>query len=209
MTKSICALVHRPDLTRTAFRAYYEEQHAPLGVQHFPFTRYVRNHLIGGDDIGYDTISEFWAEDIAAAAELMNGPVGEILRADEEKFMDQSRIAPGGVEEHVLSLGCPANPDGIRTAFLIAPSVSGEALSSDAWRETVIGLGRTLASEKAGVSLDIVQSWAAPAFPAAAVLWSPGEVALAQVPKGLHVRRLIAQSIETPKEQLLGNRAPR
>ena len=47
-----------------------------------PFAKYVRNHLIDHDGLWYDTISEFWADDIEQAANLMNGPVGEILRED-------------------------------------------------------------------------------------------------------------------------------
>lgn len=208
MTKSICALVHRPDYTRSAFQNYYEEHHAPLAVKYFPFTRYARNHLIGGDDIGYDTISEFWAEDITAAAALMHGPVGDILRADEERFMDRSRISSGGVDdEHVLSAGSPAAPDGLRTAFLIAPSPAGGQLSGDAWRETVLGLGRTLAAAMPGVSLDHVTPWGTPGFPATAVLWCPGEVAPMKVPNGFQIRRVIARWFETPAEQLLGNTA--
>lgn len=207
MMKSICALAHRPDRSRSAFQAYYEERHAPLAVQHFPFTRYVRNHLIGGDDIGFDTISEFWADDITKAAALMHGPVGDLLRADEERFMDRARIASGGVEELVLSMGNPAAPDGLRTAFLIAPSLAGKFLSSEAWRETVLGLGRSLASAMPGVSLDFVVPWGTPGFPATAVLWCPGEVAPIEPRHGLQVRRLIARRVETPAEQLLGNTA--
>lgn len=198
MSKSICALVHRPDSTRAAFQAYYEEHHAPLGARHFPFTRYVRNHLTDGDDVGYDTISEFWADDIAAAAALMSGPVGDILRADEEKFMDQTRIAPAGVEEHVLSPGAPTGPDGVRTAFLIASTVPGEG-----WREAALSYGRSFATQQPGVSLDFAQSWGTTAFPANAVLWVPGKAEPGAIPEALAIRRVIAHRIETPAEQLI------
>lgn len=197
MSKSISALVHRPGSTRAAFQAYYEESHAPLAVQYFPFTRYVRNHLLDGEDLGFDTISEFWAEDIAAAAALMNGPVGEILRADEAKFMDQARIASGGAEEHVLSSGARAGPDALRTAFLIHPTGSG-----DVWREEALSLGRSLAAQKPGVSLDFVQSWGGTPFPASAVLWLPGEAALPDAPASLNIRRVLARRVETAAEKL-------
>lgn len=203
MSKSICALVHRPGSTRAAFHAYYEEHHAPLGARHFPFTRYVRNHLIDSQDLGYDTISEFWADDIAAAAALMSGPVGDILRADEEKFMDRARIAPAGVEEHVLSTGAPAGPDGVRTAFLINPVHSGED-----WREAALSCGRALAARQPGVSLDFAQSWSTPAFPATAVLWAPGEVELGDKPAALAIRRAIARRVETPAGQMTGHTSP-
>lgn len=198
MSKSISALVHRPDSTRTAFQAYYEENHAPLAIQYFPFTRYARNHLIDGEDLGFDTISEFWAEDIAAAAALMNGPVGDILRADEVKFMDQSRIASGSAEELVLSEGDCTGPDGLRTALLISPAASEET-----WREAALSLGRSLAGEQPGVSLDFVQSWGAVLFPASAVLWVPGEAAFPVAPASLHIRRVLVRRVETAPEQLM------
>lgn len=197
MTKSICALVHRPDSTRAAFHAYYEDQHAPLGARHFPFTRYARNHIIGGDVPDYDTISEFWADDIAAAAALMNGPVGDIMRADEEKFMDRSRIASAGVDEHALSPGEPAMADGSRTAFLI--DMKGDR---DAGRDHILSWARGLASDSKGVSLDFTESWGSPPFPAAAVLWMPGHVRLGDCPPSATVRRLILRRVETPAAQL-------
>lgn len=203
MTKSICALVHRPDSTRAAFQAYYEENHAPLGARHFPFTRYVRNHLLDAEDLGYDTISEFWADDIEACAALMHGPTGEILRADEAKFMDRQRIAPAGAEEHILSAGDPAGPDGARTALLIRP-----AMDDEGWHGIALSWGRAVAADRPGVSLDFATPWREPAFPAAAILWVPGAVEPREVPGAITVRRIEVRRIETPADQLLAARAP-
>ncbi|SFR91845.1 EthD domain-containing protein [Sphingomonas jatrophae] len=198
MSKSICVMGHRPGTDRAFFQCYYEANHAPLGRQHFPFTRYVRNHLIDGDDLAFDTISEFWADDIAAAAGLMNGPVGDILRADEEKFVDRPQIASAGADEHVLS---PGSPGEARTATLIARGQGDEA----AFREGVLAWGRTLAAEMPAVSLDFVIAWREPAFPAAAVLWTPQPPG--DAPAGLTVRHLHVRRCETPPELLLGNAA--
>jgi len=199
MMKSICALAHRPDSDRAAFQSYYETNHSPLAIRHFPFARYVRNHLIDDAGPGVDTIAEFWATDVAAMAALMDGPIGDILRADEEKFMDRSRIAPAGSDEHVLSGGPPADASGERFATLI----DREGAEPAAFRDAVLGWARALARTMSGVSVDFATSWSVPAFPADAVLWSPA--APVEVPDGFsRVVHLRVRRCETPMEQLLG-----
>jgi len=200
MSKSICALVHKPGSTREAFQAYYESNHAPLAIGLFPFNGYVRNHLVDPGDFGWDTISEFWSDDIDKAAALMAGPIGDTMRADEERFMDRSRIAPGGAEETILSPGEPADPSGRRTALLL--SYDAEAESADAARAYA---GR-LAKDHSGVSLDVVSPWSEPAFPARAVIWLPGWVELEAAPAGIAVRALRASRVASSPEALLGTR---
>lgn len=193
MMKSICALARRPDVSREAFQAYYEEHHAPLAVRHFAFARYARNHLLDCPDIGFDTISEFWAGDIVALAGLMKGPTGDILRADEKKFMDQSRSAPAGCEEHVLS---PGVADGDRYALLL--DWSGET-------DHVLRWARAVAQRAPGVSLDLATSWQEPAFPARAVLWTPDRRAAGDIPPAVAVRVLRVRRVETPANQLVAD----
>lgn len=197
--KSVCVLAHRPDSSRAEFQRYYEERHAPLGIRHFPFTRYVRNHLLDAPDIGFDTISEFWAEDIGASAALMQGPVGEIMRADEERFMDRSRIAPAGADEHVLSAGSCTDDAGERFAVLVRRKGGEEA----AFRASVLAWAHDIAARTPGVSVDFAQSWQLPAFPADAVLWTPAlPDETARTPG--QVRKLKVRRVETPPAQLLG-----
>jgi uncharacterized protein (TIGR02118 family) len=191
MMKSICALARRSDVSRQAFQAYYEEHHAPLAVQHFPFARYARNHLLDCPDIGFDTISEFWAEDIVKLAGLMDGPVGDTLRADERKFMDQSRSAPAGAEEHVLS---PGAADGERCALLL--DWTGDP-------DRVLQWAHQVATRSPGVSLDFATPWQEPAFPARAVLWTPDGEAASDLPAGVAARVLRVKRIETPRDQLV------
>jgi len=197
MSKSICALVHKPGSTREAFQRYYEENHAPLAIGYFPFSGYVRNHLAEGEQFGWDTISEFWSHDIARTAALMEGPVGETMRADEERFMDRTRISPGGVEEVVLAPGPRADAEGRRTAVL----VTGEG-TAPAPRAAVLALAKGLAT--AGVSVDFVTPWQDPAFPAEAVVWAPGWIPVPDSVPGLVLRALRVRRIETPATDLLG-----
>lgn len=197
MSKSICALVHKPGSTRDAFQAYYEDSHAPLGASLFPFTRYVRNHVVDADGpFGWDTISEFWADDIAKAAALMQGPVGETMHADEERFMDRTRIAPASARETVLSDGPKAGTDGLRTALLVHGA-----------EEAITDWARAIATGHAGVSVDFAASWQEPAFPADAVIWLPGRPPLGAAPAEVSVLRLAVRRCETPRETLLGNAA--
>lgn len=201
MSKSICALVHKPGSTRAAFHDYYESSHAPLGASLFPFTGYARNHVVDGE-FGWDTISEFWADDIAATAALMEGPIGETMRADEERFMDRSRIAPAGAEEVVIAPGPRADADGCRTAVLVTGS------SGPAAREAVLalaeGLAEKLAGGRAGVSLDFATSWQQPAFPADAVIWLSGRIGNLPAADGLALRAVQVRRVETPVGELLG-----
>jgi len=190
MMKSICVLAHNDTFTRADFQAYYESNHAPLGLQHFPFVNYSRNHVLDAPDIGFDTISEFWAEDIASLAGLMDGPVGEILRADERRFMDQSKTAPAGVDEHVLSTGVV---NGERYAIL---------LNNIGDPDTLLSWARQTADRAPGVSLDLATSWREPAFPAQAVLWTPDADAVAALPDGVQARTLRVRRVASTAAEL-------
>ena len=201
MTKSICALAHKPGSTREDFQLYYEDHHAPLAIGHFPFSAYARNHIIGTQPFGWDTISEFWADDIDAAAALMAGPVGEIMAADEERFMDRSVIASAGAEEVILSSGPRAGADGQRTALLVQDVDEKADL-----RSLVMDWARILANDLSGVSIDFTTNWTERAFPAKAVLWLPGSQQ-PRAPKGLLVQKLLVRRAETPASQLIGARS--
>src|SRR5512139_3816481 len=102
--KSVCLLTRRPGTTREAFRDYYETQHSRLGMKYFPFAKYLRNHVLESSrEIDFDCVSEFYFDAGRSGGDLMATPVGEILRADERKFMDQSLIRPAGAEESILA----------------------------------------------------------------------------------------------------------
>jgi len=103
--KSVCLISRRPDLSREAFREYYETRHALLGMKHFAFEKYLRNHVVASSpvEVDFDCLSEFWQEDLAGAYETMSGPIGDILREDERRFMDQPRIRAAASVETLVA----------------------------------------------------------------------------------------------------------
>jgi hypothetical protein len=95
MLKLLGFLPRRVDLTRTAFRDYYERQHAPLSAA-APArvsASTSANHLADvALEPGCDTDSEFWyddAETAAASVPWLASSEGQVLRRDEAQFMDR------------------------------------------------------------------------------------------------------------------------
>ncbi|WP_395337060.1 EthD domain-containing protein [Novosphingobium sp. BL-8H] len=189
--KSICALVHRPDRDRAFFQRYYEQHHAPLAARLFPFRGYARNHVDMADGFGWDTISEFWVNDPLAPQRVIEGPHAAMLRADEDRFLDRTRLTPARVEEHVLSSGDPADADGRRLAVLL--KATADAL---AWGDPAMAWGRDLARRRSGVVLDILIDRTS-GFPADAVLWLAGHDDPGPPPDGIAARLLRMHRHET------------
>lgn len=199
MRKSICAMPRRADMTRAAFRNYYETRHAPLALPYFPFRRYVRNHLLDHKDVGFDTLSEFWVANPDVITALMEGPVGDLFREDERQFTDQPQIAPAGCEEHMLGSGSSGPRP--RTALLLRRP---EATDIATFRMDLLEWARHLALSNAGVSVDLVTSWRSPPFPADAVVWLEGHARIAAAPASLSLWRCLkVEAVETPPDQLL------
>jgi uncharacterized protein (TIGR02118 family) len=101
MIKIVALIKRRSDLTLEEFCTYYEQQHAPLFVRSIPaavsdaIIHYVQNHAIrlGGSstDPAYDCVTEIGFEDVAGMrrwTEWYLGDEGQVLRDDEENFMD-------------------------------------------------------------------------------------------------------------------------
>jgi hypothetical protein len=170
--KSIALLPRRADFSRAQFKEYYETRHAPLALGYFPFAKYVRNHLLEDDGIGFDTISEFWNEDIARMASLMQTEIGEIFRADERRFMERERITMGGSTETLLA-GSPRPVEAapcLKQAWLLqrTPDADAAVFAVDA-----ANWGRDVAvrSRCTRATLDVISPWPGPAFPFQAILW--------------------------------------
>ena len=141
--KSIGLMARQSGTTRAAFRAYYEEHHAPLACRHFAFRKYVRNHVIWSDpaDIDFDVLSEFWMDDAGTAASAYVGEVATIMAEDEARFMDSSMTRPMVVEECVVS-GSARGEDcsGARRAIFMVRDTR-----ADAGGDRLLSLARGLA----------------------------------------------------------------
>ncbi len=199
----------RPELSRDAFRDYYETRHAPLAIQHVRFTKYVRNHLIAPSNAEFDVISEFWLANPAAVDALDNSPAGEMLRADADQFVGPERFH--AVAEESLLAGPPRRYETGRiqkyALLLNRRAYAGEAdFIADArdW-------GRRLAdgAKAKRVTIDVVKPLKGGTFPANAILWlwldRVFDVGLVDAPPGPIdiVRVLTLDAYETPRDKLL------
>jgi hypothetical protein len=207
--KTIVLSRRRPDLTRDAFRDYYETQHVPLAIRHVPFTKYVRNHLVAPSNVEFDVVSEFWLADPDVATTFTTSPAGEILREDEAQFMMEDRFR-ATAEESVL-----AGPPGVvetgrvkKYALLLnRRAYAGEAdFIADArdW-------GRRLAADTKAkrVTIDVVKPFAGNTFPGNAILWlwlnrSFDAGLLENPPNSIDVGRVLTlDAFETPRDKLI------
>lgn len=197
--KSVCTFLRREGLTRQEFQDYYENHHAPLGQSHFPFTRYVRNHVENMPDVPFETITEFWADDLAELGRLLEGPIGRIMAEDEAKCMQRDRCQAATVDEFILSEGASTNATGLRDVALIrygADRIEGE--------EAAHNWGASVGSEQTGVTLDRLHPLAGEqSFPADALLWLPDFSQAPQPPATLDVTIVRVRRCETPLSELL------
>lgn len=100
--KAVSLVSRRSDLSRAAFRDYYETTHCWLAMQHFPFMGYTRNHLLDHPELDFDCISEFEAPAEMAEVDIMNSRSRQLVGADELQFMDPALIRVAGVRAHPL-----------------------------------------------------------------------------------------------------------
>lgn len=123
--KTLALIVRRPDHTREAFRAHYEEIHAPLAMETVMegTSRYVRYHVaqeIFGEP-GFDVMTAFQypsAEAAAALMERLGTDQGARILADEATFMDRAKNGFFVVEEHRVH-GAEDREAGLCAAVLV------------------------------------------------------------------------------------------
>lgn len=140
--KSITIVRRRGDLSRAAFRAHYEEHHAPLGVAWFGFDRYVRNHVADAEpDPGFDCIAEFWPTDPAQIGRALEA-AGTLFDEDDARFMSPERRS--GMVEELLLAGPPRGVDPVGTVKridLLDAATLPEAAELRRWAEAEVEAG--------------------------------------------------------------------
>jgi hypothetical protein len=112
MFKVISLLAKRPDLSKEAFIAYYEANHAPLIRRLFPWIVDYRRNFIdltgcifgaNAAPLDCDVVTEIWFADRAGydrmLAEHAKPGVGDAIAKDESNFMDSSKTRFFIVEE--------------------------------------------------------------------------------------------------------------
>ncbi len=207
--KTIVLFHRRPDLTRDAFRDYYETRHVALALRHVRFTKYVRNHLVAPSNAEFDVVSEFWLVDPEVATTLGNSPAGKILREDEARFMMEDRFRATAEESLLAGPHRTVETGRVKKYALLLSrrAYAGEAdFIADArdW-------GRRLAADTKAkrVTIDVVKPFAGTIFPANAILWlwlnrSFDAGLLENPPNSIDVGRVLTlDAFETPRDKLV------
>jgi len=111
MVKIIVMLKRKSGITMEEFSKYWYEEHGPLVLTIMPgVKKYIQNHtvrLTGGEEPRFDGVVELWFDDLESSHKMSDwyfGDEGKVLRDDEEKFMDRSKMVGLITDERVIKL---------------------------------------------------------------------------------------------------------
>jgi uncharacterized protein (TIGR02118 family) len=113
MIKLVYCITRRADITREEFCRYWKDVHGPLGARIPGLRRLVQSHTITGAPGGradFDGMAELWFDDVASLLRARESPEWQQSTADEENFIDPSRVAYLVAEEHPIPV--PGLPPG-------------------------------------------------------------------------------------------------
>jgi uncharacterized protein (TIGR02118 family) len=110
MVKLIICATRKPGMSHEEFSTYWREKHGPLVKSVSEFSRHVRRYVqchlvktavpfgIPGD---YDGVAELWFDSVeSAAAAFREAKYLEIIRPDEQKFLDLQKCISFVTEEN-------------------------------------------------------------------------------------------------------------
>lgn len=138
MIKSIFFLKRKPGTSVEAFLEYWREKHGPLVKQMPGLRKYVQSHTIPsayrkGEPL-YDGVAELWYDDVESLRRTNDSPHGKAAMADNERYVDMSKIAFLATEEHVQKAG-PTDDSMVKLVEFVKrrPDMSVEAFR-EYWR---------------------------------------------------------------------------
>ena len=106
MVKLIYCISKKPEMTVDAFQAYWRETHAPIAGAIPGLRRYVQCHVVpetyARNAPPYDGAAELWFDDIDSLRAAMASPEVAAAIADEQNFIDHTRVASFITTENVV-----------------------------------------------------------------------------------------------------------
>lgn len=93
MIKMITLLTRKPGMSREEFSKYWLHPHGDLILKTVPgIKKYIQNPAIINDrEYVCDGIAEGWFDDMDALRKALKALQADIIREDEEKFLDRSK----------------------------------------------------------------------------------------------------------------------
>lgn len=108
MVKSMTLFKRKAGISLEEFNRYWKEDHGPMVLNILPGVRkYVQSHVVdlGKGEPKYDGAAEVWFDDVESykrAAAFYLSAKGQVIRDDEAKFIDKSKMLVIVVEERVM-----------------------------------------------------------------------------------------------------------
>ena len=106
MIKSLTFIKKKPGLSKEEFLRYWKETHGPLAAKVVPgLKKYVQCHPVPGFESDIDGIVELWwdsPEAFQAFLSWRQTDAAQVLKDDEEQFIDTSRWVRFVAQEHLI-----------------------------------------------------------------------------------------------------------
>jgi hypothetical protein len=184
--KTLALLARKPGITREAFRAHYEQVHAPLGLGVLTgLRRYVRHHV--REELhgvaGFDVVTSFAYRDEAALRTViarLAAPGGDAVLRDELTFMDKPRNRFFAVRE-VAERGAPDRAAELQGIALVkrAPAQDARAFAADFAARALPALYDAVRELRWSLHHDALATFGEPPYDAALQLHARADAGLA------------------------------
>ena len=200
MAKIVCTIQRRSDFDSAGFRAYYENNHVPLALQHMPFTRYARSYVTDADSAGFDVLPEFWLDDPSQVGTILAGSAGKTLAEDEARFFYRDKMVAAPVDEFILARPSIEGGSTRRRKLLM---IRAEAPNREKIRGAAFDYACSFARPGREVVIDFVTAQNEPPFPADILIWTDASFDPPAPPPPLTLWKMLeVDTCESAAEQL-------